>query len=77
VACGLDTVTGQVVRRRLVPSTESVLDWLRELPAPVAVAYEAGPTGFDLGNVDPSGYVRLYEAAAGGMSTPPRPSSAG
>ena len=41
VACGLDTVTGQVVRQRLVPSAEAVLVCLRELPTPVAVAYEA------------------------------------
>jgi hypothetical protein len=26
----------------------AVLDWLRELSGPVAVAYEAGPTGFGL-----------------------------
>jgi transposase len=45
VACGLDTATGEVTRRRLVPSSEAVLGWLRELPGPVAVAYEAGPTG--------------------------------
>jgi transposase len=48
VACGLDTVSGQVSRRRPVPAAEAVLYWLRELPGPVAVAYEAGPTGFDL-----------------------------
>ncbi|MBQ0905441.1 hypothetical protein [Micromonospora sp. U21] len=34
VACALDTVTGQVMRRRLVPSAEAVLVWLREVPAP-------------------------------------------
>jgi hypothetical protein len=38
VACGLDTATGQVMRRRLVPSAGAVLDWLRELSGPVAVA---------------------------------------
>jgi transposase len=48
VACGLDTATGQVTRRRLVPSSESVLGWLGELAGPVAVAYEAGPTGYGL-----------------------------
>jgi hypothetical protein len=31
VACGLDTATGEVTRRRLVPSSEAVLAWLREL----------------------------------------------
>jgi len=45
VGCGLDTVTGETARRRVVPTFEGVTDWLAELPAPVAVAYEAGPTG--------------------------------
>ena len=48
VGCGLDTVSGQVARRRLTPTFEGVSSWLAELPAPVAVAYEAGPTGFGL-----------------------------
>jgi transposase len=48
VGCGLDTVTGQVVQRRLVPTADAVLGWLGQLAAPVAVAYEAGPTGFGL-----------------------------
>jgi len=42
VGCGLDTVTGETARRRVVPTFEGVTDWLAELPAPVAVAYEAG-----------------------------------
>jgi transposase len=63
VGCGLDTVTGAVVRRRLVPSAESVLAWLRELPAPVAVAYEAGPTGFDLARRLTAAGVRCVVAA--------------
>ena len=48
VGCGLDTVTGQVAQRRLVPTAEAVLGWLGQLAGPVAVAYEAGPTGFGL-----------------------------
>ena len=48
VGCGLDTVSGAVTRRRLSPTVEGVSTWLAELPAPVAVAYEAGPTGFGL-----------------------------
>ena len=49
VGCGLDTVTGETARRRVVPTFEGVTDWLAELPAPVAVAYEAGPTGVRVG----------------------------
>jgi hypothetical protein len=48
VGCGLDTVTGEMVRQRLVPVSGRCLDWLWRLPGPVAVVYEAGPTGFDL-----------------------------
>jgi transposase len=70
VACGLDTVTGQVVRRRLVPSAEAVLDWLRELPGPVAVAYEAGPTGFDLARQLAAADVRCVVAAPSKLQRP-------
>ena len=70
VACGLDTVTGLVVRRRLVPSAELVLDWLRELPAPVAVAYEAGPTGFDLARQLAAAGVRCVVAAPSKLQRP-------
>jgi hypothetical protein len=45
VGCRLDTVSGQVARRRLSPTFQGVTDWLTELPSPVAVAYEAGPKG--------------------------------
>jgi hypothetical protein len=48
VACGLDTVTGRVAQQRLVPSAQAVLQWLGQLPSPVAVVHEAGPTGFGL-----------------------------
>jgi transposase len=48
VAGVLGGASGEL-RRREVPwrSTETVA-WLGELPKPVRVAYEAGPTGFDL-----------------------------
>jgi transposase len=71
VACGLDTVSGQVVRRRLVPTSESVLTWLRELPPPVAVAYEAGPTGFDLARQLSAAGVRCVVAAPSKLQRPP------
>jgi len=47
-AAAIDTVTGELFRSRLTPSFEHVQSWLRALPGPVAVAYEAGPTGFGL-----------------------------
>jgi transposase len=46
VACGLDGETGEVFERRLTPQHGEILAWIRTLPAPVAVTYEAGPTGY-------------------------------
>ncbi len=48
VACGLDRETGEVFERRLTPNHREILEWIGGLPQPVAVTYEAGPTGFGL-----------------------------
>lgn len=48
VACGLDGDTGEVFERRLCPDHREILEWIGSLPAPVAVTYEAGPTGYGL-----------------------------
>jgi transposase len=48
VAAAIDGKTGELVQARLTPSHEHVRSWLGDLPGPVAVAYEAGPTGFGL-----------------------------
>src|SRR5215210_9321583 len=48
VACGLDGQTGELFERRLTPDHAEIAGWVRSLPAPVAVTYEAGPTGFGL-----------------------------
>ncbi len=47
-ACGLDGQTGELYERRLTPDHGEARAWLRSLPGPVAVTYEAGPTGFGL-----------------------------
>ena len=47
-AAAIDGVTGEVMQTRLTPSYEHIRSWISELPGPVAVAYEAGPTGFGL-----------------------------
>ncbi len=46
VAAALDGVTGEISRARLTPQHSEVLRWVNGLAGPVAVAYEAGPTGF-------------------------------
>ncbi len=48
VAAAIDGQTGELCQARLTPSFDHVRSWLTELPGPVAVAYEAGPTGFGL-----------------------------
>jgi transposase len=48
LAQGVDWQSGQRFSQRLVPVNEDVVDWAERLPGPVAVAYEAGPTGFGL-----------------------------
>jgi hypothetical protein len=44
----IDLLTGELSRVRFGVGSEPVVAWLRELPAPVRAAYEAGPTGFAL-----------------------------
>jgi hypothetical protein len=47
-AAAIDGVTGELVQVKLTPSHEQIRSWLAGLAGPVAVAYEAGPTGFGL-----------------------------
>ena len=47
-AAAIDGVTGAVVQSRLTPSFDHIKLWLADRTGPVAVAYEAGPTGFGL-----------------------------
>ena len=48
VACAIDDETGEVHRARLSPDHGEIRRWLSGLEAPLAVTYEAGPTGFGL-----------------------------
>jgi hypothetical protein len=47
-AAAIDGVTGELVQARLSPSPDQIRSWIGQLPGPVAVTYEAGPTGFGL-----------------------------
>src|SRR6187431_3541359 len=47
-AAAIDGVTGELVQAKLTPAHEHIRTWIGALPGPVAVAYEAGPTGFGL-----------------------------
>lgn len=41
-------MTGEIRRARLTPESRDLAGWLGQFPGPVAVTYEAGPTGFGL-----------------------------
>jgi transposase len=47
-AAAIDGVTGELIQTKLTPSHEHIRSWVEGLPGSVAVAYEAGPTGFGL-----------------------------
>src|SRR3954462_9552981 len=48
VAGVIDQGSGEVRSLRLPRGREATVAWLQTLPAPVRVAYEAGPTGYQL-----------------------------
>lgn len=71
VGCGLVRETGEILERRLTPDHGEILDWISGLPAPVAVTYEAGSTGFGLARALDGGGDRVcgggtVETAASG-----------
>lgn len=70
VATGLDSMTGEVFKRTLVPSHEVVIGWVRELPGSVAVTYEAGPTGFGLSRAFTAAGIRCVVAAPSKLNRP-------
>lgn len=70
VAHAIDGETGEVFTSRLVPDAGSVIGWLGRLPGPVAVAYEAGPTGFGLARAVRAAGVRCEVAAPSKLQRP-------
>ena len=71
VACGLDGRTGELFERRLTPDHGEIVDWSRSLPAPVAVTYEAGPTGFGLARFLATAGLECLVAAPSKLQRPP------
>ena len=71
VACGIDTVTGEVSRARLTPDNEELWSSLAGLDGPVAVAYEAGPTGFGLARFLTGRQLRCVVAAPSKITREP------
>jgi len=69
VAHGLYGATGEVFTSRLSPGVE-VQDWIGGLPGPVAVLYEAGPTGFGLARELRAAGIRCEVAAPSKLQRP-------
>ena len=70
-AAAIDGVTGELVQARLSPSPEHIRSWIGQLPAPAAVAYEAGPTGFGLYRSLTAAGIRCEVAAPSKLHKPP------
>jgi transposase len=71
VAGVLDSATGQLWSQRLPAATPAVVSWVGSLPGPVAVAYEAGPTGFGLARALQAAGMRCVVVAPSKLERPP------
>lgn len=69
-AAAIDGVTGELVQARLTPSQEHIRSWIGDLPGPVAVTYEAGPTGFGLYRHLTAAGIRCEVAAPSKLQKP-------
>jgi transposase len=69
-AAAIDGQTGELVRARLTPVHDHIRSWIAGLPGPVAVTYEAGPTGFGLYRSLTAAGVRCVVAAPSKLQRP-------
>jgi transposase len=70
VAAAIDGVTGELIQTRLTPSHDHVRSWLAGLQGSVAVAYEAGPTGFGLARSLAAAGIRCEVVAPSKLQRP-------
>ncbi|MCL8010888.1 transposase [Streptomyces sp. AS02] len=71
VGAAIDGVSGEIRSLRLAPETDAVVSWVASLPSPVAVVYEAGPTGFGLARASTAAGVRCVVVAPSKVERPP------
>jgi transposase len=69
-AAAIDGVTGELRQARLTPSHDHIRSWIGQLDGPVAVTYEAGPTGFGLYRALTAAGVRCVVAAPSKLQRP-------
>jgi transposase len=70
VACVVDAPSGEMSLQRLPGRTSEVAAFCAQLPAPARVAYEAGPTGFELARALEAAGVGCVVAAPGKIERP-------
>jgi transposase len=72
VACVVDAESGEMMVRRVAGRAREVVAFCAALPAPVRVAYEAGPTGFTLARALGAAGIECVIAAPGKIERPAR-----
>src|SRR5829696_9830905 len=70
LAATMDSRSGELTVRRLPGATAEVVRFCAGLPGPVRVAYEAGPTGFELSRALRAAGVQCVVAAPGKIERP-------
>ena len=71
VGCMIDSESGEIATLGLSPRTDAVVAWVDSSPGPVAVAYEAGPTGFGLARALAAVGARCAVVAPSKLERPP------
>ena len=71
VAGVLYGASGELRSERVAAASGLLVVWLAELPAPVRVAYEAGPTGFGLARVCARAGIECLVSAPGKIPRAP------
>ncbi|USQ81985.1 IS110 family transposase [Ornithinimicrobium faecis] len=72
-AAAIDTETGEVIQATVGPAVQGVLDWVEQVAVehgPVAVTYEAGPTGYGLARALSAAGIRCEVAAPSKLIRP-------
>jgi transposase len=70
VAAAVDASTGEIFGAKLSSDNRGVLGWVSDLPGPVAVTYEAGPTGFGLARALRAAGIECKVAAPSKLQRP-------
>src|SRR4051795_3289472 len=70
IAVTVDSHSGELATQRMGGQTEQVTEFCAALPAPVRVAYEAGPTGFGLARALAARGIECTIAAPGKIERP-------